>query len=251
MLMKKNIIRITSRLGTEFDSEVVIGKETYLVQTENSGAKKPLIITRVYLKGQIVLSRKTDYGDITDVLGSQDKLRELMRKQHKLVTEMIKAEKLKKTKSISDYLEDVKDLLRIKNNKKALRVLNEALEKHPDDPFLLSYYGCLQAVTNKDYDTGIDVCHTAIDSLKKRVPFGEEFFYPVFYLNLGRAYLASGNKAEAVNAFNLGLEAGGENKDLLWEIRKLGLRRTPAVPFLRRSNPINKYIGQLLHSLKK
>ncbi len=251
MLMKKNVIRMTSRLGGEFDSEVAIGKDMYLVQTEDGGARKPLITTRVYLKGQIVMSRKTDYGDILTVVGSKDKVHELMRKQHKLVTEMIKAEKLKKTKSTSDYLEDVKDLLRSKNNKKALRVLDEALEKYPDDPFLLSYYGCLQAVTKKDYNTGIDLCHAAIDSLKKRVPFGEEFFYPVFYLNLGRAYLASGNKAEAVNAFNMGLEADGEDKDLLWEIRKLGLRREPAVPFLRRSNPINKYIGQLLHSLKK
>lgn len=249
--MGKNIIRMTSRLDTEFDSEVVIGKEKYLIQTENNGPKKPLIITRVYLNGQIVLTRKTDYGDVADSPGSEQKVRELMKEQHRSTAEAIKAEKLKKEKSTSDYLGEVKDLLRNKNKKRALRVLNEALEKYPDEPFLLSYYGCLLAVVSKNYKTGIDVCHNAIEVIKKRVPFGEEFFYPVFYLNLGRAYLAAGKKAEAITAFNKGLEIDIENKDLLWEMRKLGLRRKPAVPFLRRSNPINRYIGQLLHSLKK
>lgn len=249
--MKKNIVKMTSKLGAEFDSEVVIGKEKYLIQTESGGAKKPLIITRVYMNGQILLTRKTDYGDIVDEPDSKQKVRELMQRQHQLVTETLKAEKLKKTKTTSDYLGEVKDLLRSKNKKRALRVLSDALQEYPTDPFLLSYYGCLEAVANKNYKVGIDICHEAIEGLKKRVPFGEEFFYPVFYLNLGRACLAAGKKEEAVNAFQRGLETDGENKDLLWEVRKLGLRRKPVVPFLRRSNPINRYIGQLVHSLKK
>jgi hypothetical protein len=31
--------------------------------------------------------------------------------------------------------------------------------------------------------------------------FGSEFFYPVFYLNLGKAYLKDDNKKEALKAF--------------------------------------------------
>ncbi|HWR57652.1 MAG TPA: tetratricopeptide repeat protein, partial [Thermodesulfovibrionales bacterium] len=214
-------------------------------------AKKPVIITRVYLNGQILLTKRTDYSKIVDTPGFEQKVLELMRKQHELAADTIRTERLRKTRSTSDYLSEAKDLLKAKNNKKALRVLKEALEHYPDDPFLLSYYGCLEAVASKNYDSGIDACHRAIEDLKKRVPFGEEFFYPVFFLNLGRAYLAAGKRAEAVNAFKRGLETDGENRDLLWEVRKLGIRRKPPVPFLRRSNPINRYIGQLLHTLKK
>ena len=249
--MKKNIIRMTSKFGSEFDSEVLVGKKRYLVQTESGGEKRPLIITRVYLNGQIMHTRKTDFGSIVDAPDVEQRVRELMQNQHDLSIKMLSEEGAKEARSTSDYMSEVKELLKSKNNKSALRVLNEAIERHPDDPFLLSYYGCLEAVANKNYKAGIETCHRAIESLKKKVPFGEEFFFPVFYLNLGRAYLAAGKKREAVEAFSRGLRADRENSDLLWEIRKLGVRRKPAVPFLRRSNPINRYIGQLLHSIKK
>jgi hypothetical protein len=80
---------------------------------------------------------------------------------------------------------------------------------------------------------------------------GRDFFNPVLYLNLGRAYLAAGNKEDAFEAFRMGLIFGNENEDLLCEIREIGMRRKPIVPFLQRSNPLNKYIGKVLHSLYK
>lgn len=36
----------------------------------------------------------------------------------------------------------------------------------------------------------------------------------------------------------------------LWEMKKIGARRKPPIPYLKRTNPINKYIGILLHKLK-
>ena len=41
------------------------------------------------------------------------------------------------------------------------------------------------------------------------------------------------------------LEADPGDSDLLREMRNLGMRRTPFFPFLKRSNPINKYAGML------
>jgi len=247
----RKAIKITSKLGTEFDSEVTVGKEKYLVQTEDSGGRKPLIVTRVYLNGQILLTRKTDYSHLMDAPDKAERMQELMRKQHHLAISMVKAGKFKETKTTSDYLEDVKDLLKSKNKRGALRLLTEALEKYPDDPFLLSYYGCLEAIANKNYTFGIDTCLVAIENLKKKVPFGEEFLYPIFYLNLGRAYLTAGKKKEALDAFRMGLAMDVKNKELLWEVKKLGVRKTLPVPFLKRSNPLNKYIGMILHKLKK
>lgn len=249
--MKKDSIKITSKHGTEFDSEVTLGHEKYLVQTEWGGALKPHITTRVYLKGQVLFTRKTDCDDIMNSPDMPSGVRERMVEQHQSAIATLKAERSMKTKTTSDYLGEVKNFLKTKNKRAALRVLNEALEHYPDDPFILSYYGCLEAVANKNYTHGIETCLMALENLKKRVPFGQEFFYPVFYLNLGRAYLAAGRREEAMGAFNKGIQVDGEDKDLMWEIRKLGTRRKPAIPFLKRSNPLNKYIGMLLHSSKK
>jgi tetratricopeptide (TPR) repeat protein len=251
MSMKKNVIKMTSKFGSEFDSEILIGEKRYLVQTESGGEKRPLIITRAYLNGQIMLTRKTDFGGIVDAPDVEKRVRELMQKQHDLAIRTLGEENIREKRSTSDYMGEVKELLRKKNKKSAIRVLHEAIDHYPDDPFLLSYYGCLEAVANKNYKSGIDTCHRAIESLKRKVPFGEEFLFPVFFLNLGRAYLAAGKKKEAVESFSRGLSADSENSDLLWEIKQLGVRRKPAVPFLKRSNPINKYIGQMLHSVKK
>jgi len=250
-MLNRKPIKLTSKLGTEFDSEVTVGKERYLVQTEDCGEKKPLIITRVYLNGRILLTRKTDYSHALDALDKSRQVQELMRKQHHMAFSMVKAGTFKETKTTSDYLEDVKDMLRGKNKRSALRLLNEALERYPDDPFLLSYYGCLEAIANKNYSFGIDTCLVAIENLRKKVPFGEECFYPVFYLNLGRAYLAADRKREALDAFQKGVASDAKDKELNWEIKKLGVRRKPPMPFLNRANPINKYLGMMLHSLKK
>lgn len=237
--------------GSDFDTEVIFAKQKYLVQTERIKDKKLLIITRIYLKGEILLTKKTDYSYLTGVADAEERVLDLMRRQHLLVTDILQAGGLRESSSISDYLEEVKGLLKVKNKRKALRVLSEALEHYPDDPFLLSYYGCLDAVANKNFKDGIDMCLTAIGHMKGKVPLGEKSFYPIFFLNLGRAYLAAGKKKEAIEAFNKGLKADSKDNELLWEIRKLGVRRKPPVPFLKRSNPINKYIGKLLHSMKE
>jgi tetratricopeptide (TPR) repeat protein len=83
------------------------------------------------------------------------------------------------------------------------------------------------------------------------MPFGSEFFYPAFYLNLGRACLKGNKKAEAIKAFREGLENDPDNHDLLWELRKLGMRKRTPIPFLDRCNPINKYIGLLVSKVAK
>lgn len=150
--------------------------------------------------------------------------------------------------SSSAYLDNVRGLLQGYKHKGAFEILRTALDEHPFDPFLLSYYGCLDAIVNKNYDNGVDVCKNAIDILEQDVPFGKEDFYPLFYLNLGRAYLAGGNKKNAAEAFKKGLEADPRDSDLLWEVSKIGMRRKPVVPILKRSNPINKYIGRLFHT---
>lgn len=265
--MKKEEIKLVSKSKDELTSDVTIKDEKYLVQTQREDSKNFIVTTRIYLKGRILSTIKTDYKENIDKSNSQLKIDELMQKQHQSAINSLTAEKNEGTvkeekaetvetkkiekKSPSDYLEAAKIFLMRKNQKSALAVLSDAVDEYPDDPFLLTYYGCLEAIVNKNYKTGIEICNRAITILKKRIPFGEEFFYPVFYLNLGRAYLAAGKKKNAIDAFTKGIKLDSENKDLREELQRLGIRKKSAVPFLKRSNPINRYIGMLLHKISK
>ena len=62
----------------------------YHVQTEDSGARNPHIITLLYDKGTILARKKTSYADIADAPDYEEKVRELMKEQHKaMIKELI------------------------------------------------------------------------------------------------------------------------------------------------------------------
>jgi len=150
-----------------------------------------------------------------------------------------------------EYLRAVKAHLQRGDQKEAFSLLQDAALQYPDDPFILSYYGCLQALVGRKYRTGVEKCKQAISMIQKESSFGEDLLYPVFYLNLGRAYVAAGKKKDALEAFERGLKYDNNNRDILMEVRGLGSRKKAVVPFLDRSNPINKYVGLILHKANK
>ena len=246
-MTSKSEIHLTSKHPHEFSSNITIDNIIYHVQTEDMGVKSCKLISNIYLKGEIVFSRKSDYAHLTKLKNFQYRLSSLMEKQHKSAINQFTEEKTIKQKLRPEYFEEVQQLLRRGNGKSALNTLRHALVKFPDDPFLLSYYGCLIAVVENNAREGVKICENAINMLNTSMPFGSEFFYPVFYLNLGRAYLKDKKKKDAVQAFHEGLKNDPENRDLLWEIKKMGTRKKPPLPFLARSNPINQYIGRLLY----
>jgi tetratricopeptide (TPR) repeat protein len=165
---------------------------------------------------------------------------------------MLRAEKPQECEIVSVYLSEVKNLMRGNNFKGALRTLDKGLTEHPLNAPLLSYYGYLDATVNKNYDRGIGLCKTAVDIIEEESrgnrSLRQKGFHSVLYLHLGRTYLAGGNKKSAVKAFKRGLEADPKDPYLLSEVRRIGIRRKPFFPFLKRSHPINKYIGKLLHN---
>jgi tetratricopeptide (TPR) repeat protein len=245
---KKDSIKIRSSLHREIETEVIIGGKKYLILTEGIDAGKP-VSTRVYMGGKIIFTKTLDCQDIPGSPARDTKIVGMVREQHKAIAEALRKQNVKKTMSPSHFLEEVRVLLQRKENRSALELLTRALKKYPDDPFLLSYFGCLEALINKNYTDGIGLCKKALEMLDGKMPFGQEIFYPTFYLNLGRSYIAANNRSGAMEALQKGLSFDTENKDLLWEMRKLGNRRKPVVPYLNRSNPLNKYIGMILHKL--
>jgi len=250
-MKKEDSIKIKALLHKDVSTNITIDGNKYLILTDDLAPKNQRITTKVYLGGKILFTRDLDLKEFMGATAAGKKLLGLIHRQHEMIIEILREESLKKAKKPSDYLDEVKILLQKKNNRRALDLLNSALLEYPDEPFLLSYYGCLEAVINKNLAYGIDTCKRALDMLNDRSPVSKEVFYPTFYLNLGRAYIAAGKKQDAIEAFEKGLSYDEENKDLLWEARKLGMRRQPLIPYLKRTNPINKYIGMILHKLGK
>ena len=78
-----------------------------------------------------------------------------------------------------------------------------------------------------------------------------DFFYPIFYLNIGRAYLSGNKRRAAIEAFREGLKYDRQNREILFELGQLGRRGQPVFPSLKRGHPINKYLGRIRHALQR
>ena len=60
------------------------------IQTENTGSPPTCIVTQVFCRGRVILSRKTDHGSIMDNSGAIANIRELMNSQHLQIIKEIK-----------------------------------------------------------------------------------------------------------------------------------------------------------------
>ncbi len=147
-----------------------------------------------------------------------------------------------------EYLRRIKAYLRAANQEAAFALLQQSLVYFPNEAVLLSYYGLLLVLVHKRYRIGIETCHKAIEKHQKEGLFDEEMLLPVLYYNLGKAYAAAGKRKEALKALKIGLAYDSRNSDIKKELLSMGMRRkTPSIPFLSRSNPLNKYIGIMLY----
>jgi tetratricopeptide (TPR) repeat protein len=109
-----------------------------------------------------------------------------------------------------------------------------------DDPLISSFFAFCVAKERGEIRKAISLCNTAI----KKEP--ENSFH---YLNLGKIYLLKKDKNEAINTFRKGLHYEN-NQQIVDELNRLGTRDSPIIPFLKRSNIINKYLGMILSRLK-
>ena len=106
-------------------------------------------------------------------------------------------------------------------------------------PLISSYIAYCRAQTEGVYREAVDICMEA----RKADPKNSDI-----YLNLGRIHLLAGNRKQALQVFRLGLRQE-RNGRIIGELNALGNRKSPPLPFLQRSNPINKYIGMLMSRL--
>jgi tetratricopeptide (TPR) repeat protein len=129
-----------------------------------------------------------------------------------------------------------KRFLREDNFDKALKSFEKAWKEDKENPEYMSYYGLCRAVRSGEIGLGLELCTRAIK---------KEFFKAEFYLNLGRVYMAAGNKKGAIKVFKKGLRYDQGNEELYKALTGLGFRSRPVIPFLDRANPVNKFLGIL------
>ncbi|MFQ5579452.1 MAG: tetratricopeptide repeat protein [Nitrospiria bacterium] len=109
-------------------------------------------------------------------------------------------------------------------------------------PQFLSLYGFCLAMGGRHTNKGIQYCERAV-SIE---PFRPQSFY-----YLGMAYLKGGNKQKAISTFYKGLRIDEGHPGIKEQLRKLGERRGPLLPFLPRQNILNKTIGKMTVGSKR
>lgn len=74
-----------------YNTNVPYKGKLYHIQTEDNGLKNPIVITLLYYKGTILASKKSSYADLTLSPDYKEKVRELMKEQHKsMMKELIR-----------------------------------------------------------------------------------------------------------------------------------------------------------------
>lgn len=139
---------------------------------------------------------------------------------------------------ISELFRLGSEALEMKDYATARRYLSAAVTRERS-PNHLSQYALALAAHTKDIDQSIALCQEAVKQDPKN---------PDHFLRLGTIYLVANRKKEALRIFRLGLRVG-KNPNISRWLQVLGDRKKPVLPFLERSNPLNKYLGKLRMSL--
>ena len=100
----------------------------------------------------------------------------------------------------------------------------------------LSFYGLTLGLNGGDLHESVRCCRAASKL---------EGYRPEICLNLGRVLLKAGRMREAHQALRWGLRMQPRHRDILRELKRMGVRRRPLLPFLSRANALNVFLGRM------
>ena len=122
----------------------------------------------------------------------------------------------------------------------ALRSFERAYREKGADPRYMSYYGMCVALRRGEIGLGIELCTRAIK---------KEYTRAEFYLNLGKVFLSVDNKKGAITVFKKGLRFEPDHRELNDLLVQLGVRKPSVLIFLKKSNPINRFLNTLFRRI--
>ena len=140
-----------------------------------------------------------------------------------------------------EALKEFREGLRLLSNSYPARALihfMRASEREPSNPYFTSYVGLSVALAHGKWKEGVELCESAL-RLKRNVP--------QLHLNLAQVHLSAGNRELAYETLVAGMRFTARDLRLARALERLGVRRAPLFPFLKRSNPLNRYAGRVRH----
>jgi tetratricopeptide (TPR) repeat protein len=122
----------------------------------------------------------------------------------------------------------------------ALRVLSQAHELNPHEPRYASYMGLAMVKARVHGKEGLKLCEQAAR---------DGYYDADTFLNLGRAYLESGQRRKARETFLHGLKLDHRHEMLRREVAAMGVRQAPPFSTLPRNHWLNRQTGRILRRL--
>lgn len=113
--------------------------------------------------------------------------------------------------------------------------LRLVLKQGSKEPRHISYCGLLIATVEGKVSDGRILCELAVK---------EDADNPEVYLNLAKVHSWNGQPHRAVEVLRKGIHKMPHEPSLRKEIQRVSPRSTPALFFLHRSHPVNKYLGR-------
>ena len=103
----------------------------------------------------------------------------------------------------------------------------------------LSYYGLCLATTGGDQHEAIRRCRQAAKI---------EGYRPDVCWNLGRVLFVAGRRRDAYKALQRGLRMQPGHPGIVRDLKRMGIRRRPVIPFLHRRSRVNVFLGRFLRA---
>jgi tetratricopeptide (TPR) repeat protein len=116
----------------------------------------------------------------------------------------------------------------------ALAAFEKAHADEPGNARYRSYYGLALGIVERRFQVSSELCNSAAK---------QEFFNPNMYLNLARLHRSFGFKTEAVRYLRRGRMIDPAHAEIGSELRSLGRRGRPMLPFLPRTHRLNRWCG--------
>ena len=138
------------------------------------------------------------------------------------------------------------DLCRAGNWKAGMEILGKIAEADRQGTELsglfYSYLGYGIARYERRGKEGLALCQHAIKV---------QFYEPENYVLLARVYLLRRRRGKAIDALQRALKLNARHPEAIKLAKEVGFRRRPMLPFLSRSNPVNKALGKMRHSMSR
>ncbi|SHI95621.1 hypothetical protein SAMN02745165_01245 [Malonomonas rubra DSM 5091] len=138
-----------------------------------------------------------------------------------------------------ELFDDAMTALNANNELEALHLLEEA-EKISSTPKLQSALAYCRAKARNQFTGAVRICMESINAEPTQADH---------YLHLGRIYLLGGKRGPALKAFRKGIKLG-PHPQLMRELRRFELRRSPVFSSLSRDHFLNRNLGKLLGRLR-